>query len=262
MFLRLLFVFGLVSFSSGISLFAPKDDVLPQKPSDKSAYSFAIDISGYASVSGLKCVYQQGYNAAFVQVYSPSNGGSPNNNGIQTIPSAISAGLGTEIYVTPSIQSGKSGSQQFSEAFNAVKAQGINVRAIWLQVTSSINWLNNVQSNINLIESFVNQAYVSGISVGIFTNYNDWQQITGNYVDSYQLRLWYYNVYGTGPTGESPANFDDFRPFGQWSQANVKQFAQNENLCGLTVNRNVYPSSGKKAASKSTVKENTVGGFV
>uniref|UniRef100_A0AC34FWU0 Lysozyme n=1 Tax=Panagrolaimus sp. ES5 TaxID=591445 RepID=A0AC34FWU0_9BILA len=209
----------------------------PQNPSDKSAYNFAIDIAGYASVSTLQCVYQQGYEAIFVQVYSPYNGGSPNLNGIQTIASAISANLGTEIYVTPST-SGKSGSQQFSDAINAVKVQGINVRTIWLQV--------------------------NGISVGIYTNYNDWQQITGNYVDSYPLKLWYYNVYSNGPNGESPANFDDFRPFGQWSQPNAKQFAQNEALCGITVNRNVYPSNGKKASNNKSaaIKGNNVGGFV
>jgi hypothetical protein len=260
MFLRFLFIFVLINLSNGIPLLTSKSDDLKQNPSDKSAYSFAIDFAGYASLSGLKCIYQQGYNAAFIQVYSPSNGGTPNQNGIQTIQSAISAGLGTEIYVTPST-SGKSGSQQFSEAYNAVKAQGINVRAIWLQVTSSINWMNNVQSNINFIESFINQAYVNGISVGIYTSFGDWQQITGNYYESYTLRLWYYNVYGTGPTGETPANFDDFRPFGQWTQPNVKQFAQNEILCGLTINRNIYPLSGKKVANKSNIK-NTVGGFV
>uniref|UniRef100_A0A914XZF3 Lysozyme n=1 Tax=Panagrolaimus superbus TaxID=310955 RepID=A0A914XZF3_9BILA len=264
---KVLLVFGFIlflSFTNGIPLKLSSDDNdLPQNPSDKSAYNFAIDISGFASVSTLQCVYQQGYDAVFVQVYSPSNGGSPNQNGIGTISLALSAKLGTEIYVTPST-SGKSGSQQFSEAYNAVKGQGINVQTIWLQVTSAINWPNNIQSNINLIESFVSQAYVNGISIGIYTNYNDWQQITGNYVDSYPLRLWYYNVYSNGPTGESPANFDDFRSFGQWNQPNAKQFAQNEGLCGITVNRNVYPSNGKKAENKKTTtkNENTVGGFV
>ena len=56
-----------------------------------------------------------------------------NQNGLQSVKSAYSANLGTEVYVTPAT-SGKSGAQQFNEAYNALKSQGFNVRTIWLQV--------------------------------------------------------------------------------------------------------------------------------
>jgi hypothetical protein len=234
----------------------------PLDLSAKAAYNFAVDFGVSASLSTLQCLYQQGYNAVFIQVYGPTNGGSVNNAGCQSVINSYSANLGTEIYITPAT-SGKSGQQQFDEAFNAMKASGINVKSIWLQVTSPINWPNNVQTNVNLIQSFINRATSYGIRSGIYTNWYDWQQITGAYTGFQSARLWYWNALGQGPNAEAPANFDDFRSFGGWNSPAVKQFALNEALCGLTVNRDVYPQGTKAVAE--LVKENgkpTVGGFV
>ncbi|KIH43123.1 hypothetical protein ANCDUO_26878 [Ancylostoma duodenale] len=50
--------------------------------------------------------------------------------------------------------------------------------------------------------------------------------------------LWY--VYGPGPNAQSPANFNDFRPFGGWTAPLVKQIGQNESICGVTANRDIY----------------------
>uniref|UniRef100_A0AC34GZU2 Lysozyme n=1 Tax=Panagrolaimus sp. ES5 TaxID=591445 RepID=A0AC34GZU2_9BILA len=235
--------------------------------SAKAAYNFAVDITAYGSVSTFQCLYQQGYNAIFIQAYSPANGGSINPNLIQNLNNAVSAKLGTEVYVTPA--TGKTGQTQFDTVFNKFKNSGINVRSIWLQVTSPINWSNNVQTNVNLIQSFVNRANSNGVSAGIYTNWYDWQQITGSYTAFNGLRLWYWNSLGQGQNSESAATFDDFRTFSGWVKPAVKQFAVNENLCGLTLNRDVFPS-GSKSVDVAAVEETnsnvenklTVGGFV
>ncbi|CAJ0608300.1 unnamed protein product [Cylicocyclus nassatus] len=52
--------------------------------------------------------------------------------------------------------------------------------------------------------------------------------------------LWYWNVNGGGPSGETPANFDDFRPFAKFTKPTMKQFGQMEQICGVTVNRDIY----------------------
>uniref|UniRef100_A0A914Z657 Lysozyme n=1 Tax=Panagrolaimus superbus TaxID=310955 RepID=A0A914Z657_9BILA len=229
--------------------------------SAKAAYNFAVDITAYGSASTFQCLYQQGYNAVFIQAYSPASGGSINPNLIQNLNNAAASRLGNEIYVTPA--TGKSGSTQFDTVFNKLKNSGINVRSIWLQVTSPINWSNNVQTNANLIQSFVSRANSNGISAGIYTNWYDWQQITGAYTGFQSSRLWYWNALGQGPNAESAATFDDYRPFGGWNSPAVKQFALNEALCGLTLNRDVYPQGSKSIAE--LVKQNdkpTVGGFV
>ncbi|KAE9412074.1 hypothetical protein Angca_000846, partial [Angiostrongylus cantonensis] len=49
--------------------------------------------------------------------------------------------------------------------------------------------------------------------------------------------LRYWNVYGPGVAGESPPNFTDFHSFAGWVAPVVKQFAQVESVCGVTVNR-------------------------
>uniref|UniRef100_A0A7E4V596 Lysozyme n=1 Tax=Panagrellus redivivus TaxID=6233 RepID=A0A7E4V596_PANRE len=150
-----------------------------------------------------------------------------------------------------------------------MKNSGINVRKVWLQVTGPINWSNNVATNINFISGFIARAKTYGITVGIYTSWYDWQQITGATTQfSNSDGLWYWSAFGQGPDAEGVASFDDFRPFGGWTAPSVKQFALNEALCGLTLNRDIYPLSGKEEASvvfelkdKLTEKIN-VGGFV
>ncbi|KIH53622.1 hypothetical protein ANCDUO_16245 [Ancylostoma duodenale] len=57
----------------------------------------------------------------------------------------------------------------------------------------------------------------------------------------------YWSVNGYGVSGETAANFNDFRAFGYWNAANAKQFAQVESVCGYTVNRDVYSTSSRMA---------------
>uniref|UniRef100_A0A914YQ70 GH18 domain-containing protein n=1 Tax=Panagrolaimus superbus TaxID=310955 RepID=A0A914YQ70_9BILA len=122
-------------------------------------YNFAVDISVAATPADYQCLYQKGYSAAFAQAYSPANGGSLNPNVIQNLYNSMKAKLGGEIYVTPTIT--KDGKTQFDEVFNAVTAAGLEVVTIWLQVTAPITWSNNIQNNINIIQSFVDRALVS-----------------------------------------------------------------------------------------------------
>ncbi|KAK6028429.1 hypothetical protein OSTOST_05526 [Ostertagia ostertagi] len=78
--------------------------------------------------------------------------------------------------------------------------------------------------------------------------------------------LWYWNVYGGGPSNETPPNFNDFRSFGGWMAPSVKQFAQVESVCGVTVNRDVYSASNAMTAMASATETGkpeqiTVGGL-
>ncbi|KIH52357.1 hypothetical protein ANCDUO_17542 [Ancylostoma duodenale] len=88
-------------------------------------------------------------------------------------------------------------------------------------------------SNINIKTIWIQQY---NLFIGIYTNEFEWNQITGG-AEASNIMLWYWNAYGYGPTKESPANFDDFRPFGGWTSPSVKQFGQAESICGVNVNR-------------------------
>uniref|UniRef100_A0AC34GVZ7 Uncharacterized protein n=1 Tax=Panagrolaimus sp. ES5 TaxID=591445 RepID=A0AC34GVZ7_9BILA len=200
----------------------------------QAAYKFGVDLSVAGSAADFHCFFQQGYGAALIQAYSPANGGSVDPNLIQNLQNSMAAGLGGEVYVTPTMS--KDGKTQFDEVFNALTS--LKVNTVWLQVTSPIKWSSNVQNNINLIQSFVDRALAVGVPPSIYTNWYDWQQITGSYTGFSNLRLWYWNNFGSNI--ESAANFDDFSSFGGWTKPAVKQFASNQSLCGLIVNRNVF----------------------
>ncbi|KAJ1353589.1 copper chaperone of lysine biosynthesis protein, partial [Parelaphostrongylus tenuis] len=158
---------------------------------------------------------------------------------VSNIQNAYSAGLGTEVYMTPQPNSRKTGAQQLDEAYNYLTSSGIRVVTAWIQVMSPINWSTNTRANVIFINSIVARAKQYGLSVGIYTNYYDWSQITNGAVVG-NTKLWYWNVYGSGVAGESQPNFKDFHTFAAWSAPTVKQFAQVESVCGVTVNRDVY----------------------
>ncbi|KIH42684.1 hypothetical protein ANCDUO_27327 [Ancylostoma duodenale] len=93
-----------------------------------------------------------------------------------------------------------------------------------------------------------------GVKIGFYTNVYDWTQITkGANIDGGML--WYWNVNGAGPSGETPSNFNDFRPFAKFTKPTVKQFAQVESVCGVTVNRDIYTVNRSKHLLTSQVEK-------
>ncbi|KAK5980459.1 hypothetical protein GCK32_007055, partial [Trichostrongylus colubriformis] len=119
------------------------------------------------------------------------------------------------------------------------------------QVTSPRNWDQNPRNNVFFINLIISTAQKYGIGLGFYTNFYDWYQITnGTEVNGFQL--WYWNVLGAGPRAETAADFGDFRPFATWTKPTVKQFAQVESVCGITVNRDVYAMSGLKQSKTAT----------
>ncbi|KAK6019638.1 hypothetical protein OSTOST_14721 [Ostertagia ostertagi] len=121
------------------------------------------------------------------------------------------------------------------------------------KVVSPVSWLASYTANVNFLNAILSRANQYGVAVGIYTSSYDWSQITGNALIN-NLALWYWNVYGGGPLNETPANFTDFRSFAKWTAPSVKQFAQMESVCGVTVNRNVYNSSIARSGMDAVAK--------
>ncbi|KAJ1353593.1 hypothetical protein KIN20_010248 [Parelaphostrongylus tenuis] len=201
--------------------------------------SYALDLSQSVSVTSFSCIRQYNYTVAFLRCYSPDGQGQVDPAVVSNIQNAYSAGICTEVYMRPQPNSEKSGAQQLDEAYKYLTSSGIRVVTVWIQVTSPVNWSLNIARNVDFINSIVARAEQYGLSVGIYTNYYDWSQITNGTVVGNTM-LWYWNVYGSGEAGESQPNFKDFDPFSGWSAPTVKQFGQVESVCGVTVNRDVY----------------------
>ncbi|ETN74419.1 hypothetical protein NECAME_12995, partial [Necator americanus] len=158
--------------------------------------------------------------------------GQVDTNVYGNIQNAHSAGLGTEVYMTPLPYSRKTGAQQFDEMYGGLRNGNINVRS----VNSSVAWYSNNTTNVDFLNSILSRASQYGLSIGIYTSVYDWNKITGGATVTNTM-LWYSNVYGSGVTNESPADYSDFLSFGGWTTPSVKQFAQFETVCGVTVNR-------------------------
>ncbi|KAF1766116.1 hypothetical protein GCK72_006072 [Caenorhabditis remanei] len=240
-------------------------EVAPRVPSNLASYAFGVDLSVPASLAQLQCIRQSGYAAVFVRAYNPAGQGSFDSNSCNTIQQAYTAGLGTEIYMTPQPSSGKQGYQQLDEVYQGLNLAGITIRSIWIQVTSPTNWPSNPTTNVNFINSIVSRARQYGMTVGIYTSYYDWNQITNGWSSiGNDVLLWYWNVLGGGVNGETPANFADFRAFGCWTTPSVKQFAQVEQVCQLTVNRDVYAAGTMLKAADNVVEDGKIyaGGFI
>ncbi|KAK6062131.1 hypothetical protein COOONC_00192 [Cooperia oncophora] len=113
-----------------------------------------------------------------------------------------------------------------------------------------------------------NRTYfqLNDVTIGIYTNWYDWQQITNNWTGANSSLLWYWNVLGTGPYGEATDDFSDFHSFAKWSAAGVKQFGQQVPVCGVNVNRDIFDTSLSAVTATSTGrivdKRPFVGGFI
>ncbi|CAJ0597817.1 unnamed protein product [Cylicocyclus nassatus] len=204
-----------------------------------TTYAYAVDLDRPFTVSTFICLKKSGYSAAIIRAYDPADNGKFDINAVSNIRNANKAGLGTEVFMTPLPGSSKKGGEQFRELYEGLKNGKIDVKMVWLQVTSPVNWGPNSHENIYFLNDIITMAKYYGVRIGFYTSVYDWNQIIrGAAVEG--AMLWYWNVNGGGPSGETPANFDDFRPFGTFTKPTMKQFGQMEQICGVTVNRDIY----------------------
>lgn len=122
----------------------------PEMPGKANGYAYAVDVIASGSQSTFNCIYNYGYNLAFLRIYTPIGNGGVDSTGVQNVYYATNAGLNYEVFVTPATNNVKSGGTQFQEgkrwlsfrancqitAYNYAKQQGLRLNRIWLQVTS------------------------------------------------------------------------------------------------------------------------------
>uniref|UniRef100_A0A1I7T5V4 Glycoside hydrolase n=2 Tax=Caenorhabditis tropicalis TaxID=1561998 RepID=A0A1I7T5V4_9PELO len=239
----------------------------PEIVNNDASYGNAVDFSVPTSPAIMTCLKKAKYQTVFIRGFAPAGSGSFDMNCVGSIRNAYSAGLGIEVYMTPQPSSSYQGYQQLDILYNGLTNNGITVRSVWIQVTSPSNWPNNPTANVNFINSIVSRAKQYGLTVGIYTSQYDWSQITAQWNTlSSDVLLWYWNVLGSGSSGETKATFDDFRAFGSFKKASAKQYAQVETVCQMVVNRDVYavgiPAAAAEKTSKTENGKIVVGGFV
>ncbi|RCN34233.1 hypothetical protein ANCCAN_19922, partial [Ancylostoma caninum] len=176
---------------------------------------------------------------AQLSAYSTAGQGQFDWHAPISIQNANAAGLKTEVYMRPQPRSTKTGAQQFDEMYGGLRNANINIKTIWIQVTSPTNWYSNTSYNLNFINGILTRASQYNLYIGIYTSGYDWNIITAG-GEAENIMLWYWYYYGDGPNNESPANFNDYIPFGGWATPSAKQFGHAESVCGVTANRDIY----------------------
>ncbi|TKR62198.1 hypothetical protein L596_026189 [Steinernema carpocapsae] len=241
-----LFVF-LILVASSIAFEAPQD---LQKANDAQQYiGYAVDLEQQASLANFQCLKNVRYTYAFVGVYNPYGNGSVYLHAASNLVNAWNAGLNIYPTLSPAPNSFKSGAQQFDEAYWNLYSHNLIVNTIWLKVSSPITWPNNPYRNVAFLSDILNAAARVNVAVGIYTNWNDWAQITGNWALTGR-QLWYWNTNGVGHDASGSNDFTDFRSFAGFTEANgaMKQYTIGLQGCGVTFNRNRYVYTVAKEA--------------
>ncbi|CAI2354441.1 unnamed protein product [Caenorhabditis sp. 36 PRJEB53466] len=208
---------------------------IPYDERDSPTHAYGVDVAFHTFLSDMDCLRDQGYKTVFVRAFNPIGNGYFDREALNTINNAYDAGIGSEVYITPNINSSRSGADQVSLVYQNLYNNGVNVKSIWIQVTSPSNWKGTLVERIEFIQEMVQRVQDLGLTAGIYTSFYDWLEITGGWNTlSSDVLLWYWHVLGVGARGETEPILDDFRPFGPWRSAAVKQFAQVEKVSSVS----------------------------
>ncbi|EYC03207.1 hypothetical protein Y032_0095g2822 [Ancylostoma ceylanicum] len=235
---------------------------------------YALDLTEPLSESDALCMKMSQYSAVFLRAYAPSLIDGFEEHVCQSIWNAqkglhlltknypttpttpmentpFLAGLGVEVFMTPTRPSYENGADQFNRLYQGLQGCKITAKSVWLQVISPAEWgFSSSQASIDFINQVLRQASSYGVAAGIYTSQGEWTRITsGVEMLASPTRLWYWNVNDPGPMGATPANFSDFHAFGPWTSPTVKQFGQEIRVCGHTANTYVISTTLSKMLS-------------
>ncbi|KAE9549598.1 hypothetical protein FO519_007194 [Halicephalobus sp. NKZ332] len=196
-----------------------------------SEAAIGFDAIGSISTSTFTCLANAGHSFFVSRVYRSN--GKIDTDGVQNIITARKAGFSdVDAYIFPCLSSScPSAAQQVTDALNAINKAGATIGRLWLDV-EILSWPSSTSSNQQFVLSMAQTAANMGASVGIYSNYNNWQSIVGaNWNGVSQYPLWWarYNGATDLSTGWSA--------FGGWSSPTIHQYAgdttQSEAFTGI-----------------------------
>ena len=200
-----------------------------------------------------------GWHFAIPRVYQST--GHTDSNGPSNIKNARAGGMSyVDGYIFPCSTCGTSGASQVSATVSYLKNNGLefvynaNVTAdsdlfgewretetnganfgmLWLDIEGAGSyWGSSTSTNVNFIQSMVDECSALGVSCGIYTSSSQWSPITGNTSKFSSKPLWYAHWDGK-------QTFSDFSAFGGWSSPSIKQYVGDTTLCSAGVDKNFY----------------------
>jgi len=197
----------------------------------ESSMQFGVDVSTLGSASTWSCVKNQGYHRAIPRCYQSNGVVDPNCK--SNINNAHSAGMQTvDVYMFPCYPCGNPVGQM-DTLINALS--GLSYGKIWLDI-ETYQWSSSLSSNQAFITSLINEGKAKGKSLGIYSNYYNWESIVGLgwcYPEQQGLPIWYANY-------DNTPSFAGFTSFGCWSSPYMKQYRGTSTVCSYGVDLNCY----------------------
>ena len=119
---------------------------------------------------------------------------------------------------------------QVKAILEAIK--GLTLSYVWVTVEGQ--WNTDREKNKKLLTDILAALKAGGITPGIQSDMWNWQSIMGRDCHDFaSLKLWYTNHNGR-------EDDRDFRPFGGWNRPTAKQHIGAAELCGDTINKDIY----------------------
>jgi hypothetical protein len=200
-----------------------------------------LSIVGPLNKVAFGCLAKQGYNWAVIRVYQISTSPAPgavDTNAIQTLINAAAVGIPTDAYMV--ICRNNDPVSQIEAVFNTIDNNLFGF--LWIKVipntTPGCLWTGHTAAdNCNFLESAISRAQIYTPLIGIFTTANIWKQLFGNSCNIWAtgVPLFYAN-YQTNGRVNSNLDYTDFKTFGGWTSAGLKQVGGSvtvTSLCGF-----------------------------
>ncbi|RCN40619.1 hypothetical protein ANCCAN_13438 [Ancylostoma caninum] len=148
---------------------------------------YAVDLTEPLSEFDARCMKISQYSTVFLRAYAPSAIDGFESHVCQSIWNAQKAGLGVEVFMTPTRPSYQNGAEQFNQLYQGLQGCKINAKTVWLQVISPAEWGLSPRASIDFINQVLSQASharfripfkVYSVAVGIYTSQEEWMRIT------------------------------------------------------------------------------------
>eukprot|EP00708_Paratrimastix_pyriformis_P001274 EC838646.1.p2 GENE.EC838646.1~~EC838646.1.p2 ORF type:complete len:211 (+),score=36.72 EC838646.1:33-635(+) len=186
------------------------------------------------NVSTWRCWLNQGFSFASVRAYHSF--GEIDENAPDSIANAIEAGFAPEdmavYHFACCCGAKKSADVQVAEMVDYLAQSQTNYSIVWFDVETNpsrnCGWSTDSDTNCAFLKDLISAAASRHLVTGIYASKYMWQSIMGGdrCTVGGDLPLWY-------PRYNQDPSFQDWAPFGGWTQPYMKQDWDHEPHCGV-----------------------------
>lgn len=194
-----------------------------------------VGVSSLVSVSAFGAMRSEGVDFVIARGFRST--GSVDTNVAATVANAWNAGMSrVDVYHSPCYSCGNAGGQA-NTLVTYLTDKGVKYGKVWLEVEGpGSQWGSSTSANAAFIADWFRKMEQNGVDIGVRTLESHWVPIVGSsYTGGSAFPLWYAHHDGK-------RSFDDFTPFGGWTEPSMKAYTPNSTLAGTSVERFWYPS--------------------